>query len=528
MKWNRDKKTVEISRLAACLLLWIAGGLLLWPASRHRFYAFPFQERSWPAENRELSDQPAKRDQTAAGETKETEGVQAQPADALLPEKQETGGGFLKKNGVYLIDTEEQLYKLRDLLREGANVEPGAPAAEASWRLRNSITLEDDMWFCLGTEEHPFCGSFDGDGHSIKGRFPLMNAATPKALFHMDDRAVIEDLQIDNDQSEGEIEVWAGEERNCDELESYLPGLSNCSVHVEIGKWGLDVEQAVRALRRHWEQDDRRDGYYVSMTFHPDLFEEDQKPADAKRELQGMQEALCTLAGTEYAEMIREAMAQEEGYLWFVRLEQVGELTCCTFEITEPEYQPDTYERFDEEADDFVYTDIGYYIIVEGKWEGKEVSRQCFRVPYTFWEMYSIGIATGYRIEAVDFNFDGKKDLLIHEGTGYRALVWKEEGQFAYFPSFPENVHLLQFDRKRVVNRGHIGGCHEFIEIFEIVNGEYECTKGLDCEFHNGIYELSYYEMGELVETHMLSEEEFERERQGGGLYPDMAYWMQG
>lgn len=402
MKWNRDKKTVGISRLAACLFLWIAGGLLLWPASRHRFYAFPFQERSWLAENREHSDQLAKRDQTAAGKTEEIEGVQEQPADVQTaePEKQE--------------ESEKQ--------------------------------------------------------------------------------------------EEPEIEK-----------------------RVEIGEWGLDVEQAVRALRRHWEQDNRQDGYSVSMTLSPNLFEEDQKPADAERELQGMQEALCTLAGTEYAEMIREAMAQEEGYLWFVRLEQVGELTCCTFEVTEPASHPDTYERFDEEADDFVYTDIGYYIIVEGKWEGKEVSRQCFRVPYTFGEMYSIGIATGYSIEAVDFNFDGMQDLLIHEGTGYRALVWKEEtGQFAYFPSFPENVHLLQFDRKRVVNRGHIGGCHEFIAIFEIVNGEYECTKGLVCEFHNGIYELSYYEMGELVETHMLSDEEWERERQRVGLYPDMAYWMQG
>jgi len=510
-------------RWAVWLFLWIVGGLLLWVVGQCRFYAF--QNRSLSAENRELSDLLADRNQTIDEKMKEIESLQARLADMLIsePEEVETESGFLKMDGVYLIDTEEQLYKLRDMLRDEAEVEPGVPAAEASWRLRNNVILDDDMWFCLGTEENPFCGSFDGDGHSIQGRFPLMNSVTPKALFHMDEQADIENLHILNDQSEGKIHVEMCEIRDCDELEKYLPGLPGCSVHAEIREWGLDVEQTVRALRRHWEQDDRWDGYSVSLTLHPNMFEEDRKPADSEKELQGMQDALLTLGGPEYAEMIREAMEQEEGCLWFVRLEQVGELTCCTFEITEPEYHPDTYE------DGFGYTDIGYYIIVDGKWEGKEVLRQCFRIPYTYWEMYSIGINETYRVEAVDFNFDGKQDLLIHEsGEHYRALVWKE-GRFAYFPSFPENVYLLQFDRKRVVNRGEIGGCHEFIEIFEIVNGEYECTKELDCEFHDGIYELSYYEMGELVETHRLSSDDWEEvERQRGELYPDMDYWLRG
>lgn len=169
--------------------------------------------------------------------------------------------------------------------------------------------------------------------------------------------------------------------------------------------------------------------------------------------------------------MIREAMEQEEGYLWFVRLERIGELTCCTFEIDEPAYHPDTYDYFDEETDDFVYTNVGCYIAMEGKWEGKEVSKQCIRIPYTFNEVYSIGVNTGYSIEEADFDFDGKQNLLIHEGaaggihgTCYRALIWKAAtGQFAYFPSFPENVHLLQFDRQRVVSRGEVGGTEQYI-----------------------------------------------------------------
>lgn len=530
MRWNGEKQNVFRSRLAACLFLWLVGGLLLWTAGQSSHYAF--QNRSLSAENKELSAVLEDRNQTIAEKTEEIEDLQAQLADMRLPEEEQVGVGFRKRNGVYLIDTEEELCKLRDLLREGEEVELGVPAAEASWRLRNNLTLDDDMWFSLGTEEHPFCGSFDGDGHSIQGRFPLMNSATPKALFYMGEGAEIENLQIFNDKSGGEIDVWVYEDRNCEELERYLSGLPRCSVRASIGEWGLDVERAAKALRRHWEEGDRKDGYSVSLTLHPELFEKDEKPADAEKELQGMQEALLTLAGPEYAEQIREAMAQEEGYLWFVRLEQVGELTCCTFEISEPAYKPHTFGSYDEE-ENVTHSGIGYYVIVEGKWEGKEVSRQRFRIPYTFWEMYSIGRNESYEIEAVDVTFDGRLDLLIHEGastggSNYRALVWEEAGQFAYFPSFPEVVHLLQFDRQRVVKRGEIGGTWQFIQIFEIVNGEYECTRELECKFHDGIYELSYYEMGELVEMHQLSDEEWEVERQKGGLYPDMAYWLQG
>ena len=519
-------------RWAICLLLWIAGGLFVWMAGRCSWYTF--QNRSLTAENGELSSLLADRDQTIDEKAEEIESLQAQLADALLPEEHLTKNGFSKKNGVYMIDTEDQLLKLREMLREGMDVEPGVPAASASYRLRNNIELESDYWFCMGTEENPFSGTFDGDGHSIQGRFPLMNSVTPKAMFHMDEAAVIENLQLNNVQYDGEISVWVDDDRECEELESHLPGVSGCSVYVEMSEWGLDAEQAAKALRRHWEQGDRQDGFYVSMTIFPDLFEEDKKPAEAEKDIQDMQEALCTLAGPEYTEMIREAMEQEEGYLWFVRLERIGELTCCTFEIDEPAYSPDTYDYFDEEADDFVYTNVGYYIAVEGKWEGKEVARQCIRVPYTFNEMCSIGVNLGYSIEEVDFDFDGKQDLLIHEGVSggsggsranYRALVWKEAmGQFAYFPYFPENAFLLQFDRQRVVDRGDVGTT-DYVLIYEIVNGEYVCTRRLLCEFMHTdrTYKLSYYEMGELVETHILEEIE-EREL----LYPDMNYWQRG
>lgn len=445
MKWNRDKKTVEISIAAACILLGLTGGLLAWTVGQCCQYAF--WNRSLTAENGVLFGLLADRNQTIDEKTKEIESLQAQLADMLIsePEKQE---------------------------------EPETGESE-------------------DIEKH----------HVFKGLYG------------------------------GAVYAELHESRDCDELERDLPGMRGCSVRAEIGEWGLNVEQTVRALRRHWKQLDRRDGSYVSLTFFPETYEESKSLPNAEKELQGMQDALLMLAGPEYAEMIREAMEQEEGCLWFVRLEQVGELTCCTFEIGEPAYSPipineqantpDCYPKLEEEKNDFVY----YYVAVEGKWEGKEVKGQCFRIPYPFETTNSIGAE---RIEGIDLNFDGKKDLLIrdmfYEWYDCRALVWEEEaGRFAYFPSFPANVYRLETDRQRIVDSGAIGEWMQYVLIYEIINGEYVCTQKLIMlDQIDGTYELSYYEMGELAETHMLSDEEWERERQGGGLYPDMAYWMQG
>lgn len=442
MKWNRDKKTVEISIAAACILLGLTGGLLAWTVGQCCQYAF--WNRSLTAENGELSNLLADRSQTIDEKTEEIESLQAQLADMLIsePEKQEE------------------------------------PEPEESEDIEKHHIFKD------------LCG--------------------------------------------GEVQVELHERRDCDELEEDLPRLSGCSVHAEIGEWGLNVEQTAGALRRHWKQLGRRDGSYVSLTFFPETYEESKSLPNAEKELQGMQDALLMLAGTEYEEMIREAMAQEEGYLWFVRLEQVGELTCCTFEVGEPAYSPipineqaytpDCYPKLEEEKNDFVY----YYVAVEGKWEGKEVKGQCFRIPYPFETTNSIGED---RIEGIDLNFDGKKDLLIRDmfygWCDCRALVWEEEaGRFAYFPSFPANVYRLETDRQRIVDSGAIGEWMQYVLIYEIINGEYVCTQKLILlDQMDGTYELSCYEMGELAEVHMLSSDWEEMREQRAALYPDMDYW---
>lgn len=310
------------------------------------------------------------------------------------------------------------------------------------------------------------------------------------------------------------------------ETESHLSDCSGCQIRTEISAWDLDVRETAKALRACWERNADKNDAYVSMTFYPEKWWE--PPDDMEKYLLNLHTALTTLAGAECSEIIEEAMAQETGYLWFVRLDQIDGLTCCTFEISEISSEPNTYE---DPVD-------SYYIIVEGTWEGKEVQRQCLRIPYTRGEQHRIGTNPEYLPEKVDLDFDGKSDLLIHEGSAggtggswshYRALTWKEDtGQFAFFSSFPEQAVSLEFDRQRVVNHWRSGVSKECVEIYGVVNGEYICTRKLVLQsepLDDGfLEELLYYEMGELVETHVLSDDWYEKVE----LYPDMAYWSKG
>ena len=106
-------------------------------------------------------------------------------------------------------------------------------------------------------------------------------------------------------------------------------------------------------------------------------------------------------------------------------------------------------------------------------------------------------------------------------------MIWNEKSrQFEYYPSFPEQASELEFDRRRVIFRGSGGVYYEHVMVYGVVDGEYVCTRELECnrsyseEKQESIEELSYYEMGELVQTYILSDGE-EKKR----LYPDMDYW---
>ncbi|MDE7246443.1 MAG: hypothetical protein K2N43_01000 [Lachnospiraceae bacterium] len=522
---NRPEKAAVLSALALCLFLF----------SVVRCGLYGERNRALTEENEKLSAMLTETGQAVTEMTQEAEYLQEQLAETASLKQTVTPTGFKQKGGVYLIDEESQLYTLRYLLAECAEIAPGVPAASASYRLRQDLNLNRhpgyENLFCLGTEEAPFCGSFDGDGHSITGYFPLINddnVNVPEAIFHTDSTAQIENLSVINqtdELSETGVHPGVSEPWQFKELAQHLPDFPGCSVQLEINSWDLDTQRMAEVLRKHWNANTGQDGFFVSMTFRGDAIEDEETPTDKAMYTQKIQSALCTLAGEEYTKIIEEILAQEEGYLWFIRLEQVGKLTCCTFEIGEPAFHPATYR-------DPV---VSYYMIAEGMQEGKEIPIQYFRIPYTDSEMHSIGVALNFKIENIDLDFDGKEDLLIHEGysggsggswDNYRALVWKEHaGQFAYFPSFPAQVYKLEFDRQRIVDRWRVGAGEEYVFIFEIVNGEYVCTKYLltteswHSEDDTKIT-LSYYEMGELVETHVLSDID-ERKT----LYPDMDYW---
>ena len=65
----------------------------------------------------------------------------------------------------YLIKTEKDLKKLAELVNSG-EVKEGA-----HYKIEAEITLtqESSLWTPIGTADHPFTGTFDGDGKTIKG-----------------------------------------------------------------------------------------------------------------------------------------------------------------------------------------------------------------------------------------------------------------------------------------------------------------------------------------------------------------------
>lgn len=520
-KTSIKKKTVIILAAVVCLFI-----LLLILCLK---YALQNQELS--KANEELSVMLADRDATIETDIRQI-GYQQAKIERMMrtlltrPESMkeyETETGFVKKDGVYLIDKESQMWQLKQMIEEGEEIEPEVAATEASYRLRVNLRMSD--WFSLGTEENPFCGRFDGDSKSIEGKFPFMEGADePEAIFRTDKTAIIENLEINNrmeQSSECIVRISVENDRECAELESNLARFPDCGVRLEIDALDLDTRKIADAMRERWERNQEQKGYCVSISFYPGY------EGEPEILLQTAMAPFDALAGEEYGKIIEEAMNQEEGYLRFLKLERIGELNCCSFEIGELDGH-----GFDRPGE-------GYHIILEGKWEGEEVSQQHFYIPYTY-VSYSIGAHFGtYDIENVDIDFDGKKDLLIHEGYSsgsggswgnYHAIVWNEvSGQFEYFPSFPEQVSSLELDRRRVIVVSNMGAFYETVTVYGVVNGEYVPVRELineyiyDQEKQEYIDLLSYYEMGELVETHILSDD-YEKD----WLYPDMDYWRRG
>lgn len=489
-----------------------------------------------------LQDELACGKEIIADRTKEIESLKAEMIVYLAEGEYMTDTGFTRKGGVYLIDDRSQLESMSRMIREGAEIESGVAAAEASYRLRNDLEVKD--WFFVGTDTMPFCGIFDGDGHYIKGIL-MGHSHTAGDLFRTTESAKVENLKIQNRMDNSpysEVYIVVDDEEECREIGRNLTEFSECKVQLSLEAWNLDTQEIADTMQERWERNKEQENYYVSVCFYP-RYREGEEAAVQEPLTENTMTPFCMMAGEEWGKIIEEAVEQEEGYLRFLRLERIKGLKCCTFEIGMIEHG---YNRIVGEED-------GYHVILEGEWEGKQVPMQHLFIPYTSSPQYDLGEYNNLEsrwkkgwssLENVDINFDGKQDLLIHEGSSsgtggssyrFRAIVWKEEnGQFEYYPSFPQSLDSLQFDRQRVISSWRMGAGEQHVAVYGVVNGEYVCTEELvweekySEEEEKRIPVLLHYKMGKLVETHVLSGDVFDQETELEQLYPDLSYWSRG
>ncbi len=417
--------------------------------------------------------------------------------------------GFSKQGGVYLIGKSEQMYELAELVAFGSQIEPGIVAAKADYRLVNDLELDD--WFRLGSKSMPFRGSLDGDGHTISGLFMSQSETGAECFLVSDGKARTENLIVENgmkENSEVRIDISSDEgSKEIREAIGVLRTFPQCSIKFRIEDYYVDTSVLAEDLTEHWARKEEGAGQFISVNFLPEHGCEGKNAVSMK--------PFAGLFGEEGGRIVEAVLEKEESFLAFIRLEQIEGLECCTFAV---------HGKEDEE----------HHLLLRGQWEGKEVDLQHFVIPHAeYGKTYH-----NYYIEREDVNFDGKGDLLIHEtsswGSGgsfgeYRAITWEaDKSRFVYYPSFPEVLNVLEFDRGRVLCRGRLGWEQEIVEEYRVVNGIYEETRRLELKRTSpedstaGV--LYYYEMGKLIRAHNLTR----GTEEASELYPDLSYWSKG
>lgn len=297
-------------------------------------------------------------------------------------------------------------------------------------------------------------------------------------------------------------------------LQRVLRNIPDRGIRIDLTDSTTDVRKFLDVLWERWEKNHTQDGYTAGIYLN--LYGQPRVSALS----------LSLPDHSEWGQIMERALLEESGDLRFMQMERIGELDCCIFEVGDA-------------WDEMVGKTEGYHIVLNGVWEGRPIQMQHLFIPYTDSEYVRLGMEKRSYLEDVDINFDGSHDLLIHEGFSFgsggswdncRAITWDAQKQeFAYYPSFPAQSISIEPDRQRVVTRGCSGVSYEYVIVYEVVNGEYMQTKELVLKrkYHpeSGEWQsvLSYYEMGELTQTHLLNDDS-EREQ----LYPDMDYWMKG
>lgn len=220
--------------------------------------------------------------------------------------------------------------------------------------------------------------------------------------------------------------------------------------------------------------------------------------------------------GEEGRKILASEVEKAGAPIFHVKTQQLENLNCFFFNFQETELEE-------------------YHLLIEGSWEGDDIPLTHLIVPATQHADLSFDWSFQPLLLAEDINFDGNRDLLIEEGYGggsggtwafYRAFLWnKEKAEFTYYPSFPEMLNNLDFENQRMISVGQGGVKFQYIYIYEFVNGQYVESKRLELtESVDGEQTLYYYEMGQLIETHTVTnwiDEAVE-------LYPDLDYWRKG
>lgn len=416
-------------------------------------------------------------------------------------------GDFIKRNGVYLIDSGEQLELLSKMIADGEEIEPGVDAAAAFYRLRSDVEVRDCL--LIGSMKLPFHGSFLGDGYMITG----VDFGISEGRSYSRDEHVRFNWSWRKAWAGGTIE----NEETFEEVREELMTVPSESISIDIRTEGLDMQQIAGLVQECWNKNHYKNHY----TVHIDNLTISEEHPNQWAENSDALLPFLDLFGEKAGAIMRRTAEEEDSYVSFLRLERIDGLDVCSFAV-----------RVSEEEQ--------YHVMVRGEWEDTEIPFQHLLIPSTGchkFDGHSYGELSGYGILQADINFDDRQDLLIKEGyssgsggsfVDYRAVVWDEEkGEFVWYPSFPEQASDLELNEKRAIDSYMLGVPYEVISEYSIVEGEYMKTRELIYEYHvaTNISTLSYYEMGILVKEHdvtSMSADDME------ALYPDLNFWQKG
>ena len=403
-------------------------------------------------------------------------------------------GNFIKRGGVYLIEKSLQLELLSEMVINGEEIEQGIDAAIGIYRLCSDVEVRD--YLTLGSRRAPFLGGLYGDGHLIIGSFSFIRGST-EDWNYFDYRYL--------QQRPTSIEITIEDAETLEGAEQTLVQCPAESLVICVASEEPDMLAAAELIRQCWEVNNERNHYSISMI---DVTERREK-SDALL-------PFLDLFGEEGSAIMEQAAKEENSYVSFIRLERVGGLDICTFAV-----------RVSEEEQ--------YHLMFAGEWEETKVSFKHLLIPATYANGWNGNLYGSYDISQVDINFDGKEDLLIHEGFSggsggnfddFRAVVWEEDTkEFVWYPSFPEQLVFLEFNEQRVIDCYQLGVPYQVVCEYGVVDGEYVKTRELILEDHIDTQTLSYYEMGVLVEQHDVTDMDWNEVM---SLYPDLDYWRRG